>query len=310
MTARIPQEVREQQIAELCEGTIYSFVGWVGKYIGKKSRFSMKCEKHGIWVTNSASFVHSRGRCAQCGIEKNAAKYVVPTHVRERQILDKCETTGDIFLGWESSHKNNESNIHLKCQNHGDFIIKFSKYVLGGQGCSICGRERQKKAATIDKEKRLFQINKRCLEIGYTFEGWVTEYESCESKMTISCSQHGRWVVDVSHFLNHETGCPTCGVGGFKGNSPGYLYLLASDCGGYLKVGVSNNIQRRLRELKYNTPFGFNAVRIKCFAIGQNAIQWEKIFHSTFKNANMVDFDGATEWLKWDNEIPLWFDFI
>lgn len=83
MAARIPQEVREQQIAELCEGTIYSFVGWVGKYTGKKSRFSMKCEKHGMWVTNSASFIHSRGRCPQCGIEKNAAKYVVPTHVRE-----------------------------------------------------------------------------------------------------------------------------------------------------------------------------------------------------------------------------------
>jgi hypothetical protein len=142
------------------------------------------------------------------------------------------------------------------------------------------------------------------------FEGWVTEYESCESKMTISCSQHGRWVVDVSHFLNHETGCPTCGIGGFKSNSPGYLYLLVSDCGGYLKVGVSNNIQRRFRELKYSTPFGFNAIRIKYFAIGQNAIQWEKIFHSTFKSANMIDFDGATEWLKWDSEIPLWFDFI
>lgn len=40
MAARIPQEVREQQIAELCEGTIYSFVGWVGKFKGVRSKFT------------------------------------------------------------------------------------------------------------------------------------------------------------------------------------------------------------------------------------------------------------------------------
>lgn len=310
MAARIPQHVREEQIKSLCEGTIYSFVGWEGEYKNKYSKFICSCSKHGQWPVTVDSFTNNDTRCSQCGIDANGLRYAVPKEKREKQIRERCEVTSYIFNGWVDVYKNNESKICLTCPSHGDFIISFSKFALMNQGCRQCGRERQVKSAQIDESIREKQIENRCFMDGYIFKGWVNSNRKSNAKVRIECIHHGEWLVSVSHFLNHRTGCPSCNVPGFKSNQPGFLYLLASEGGQHLKVGITNNKERRIKELRRDTPFDFHLLRIKYFKNGRHAADWEKSFHDSFTSSGLKNFDGATEWLKWNPEIPQWFDLI
>lgn len=310
MTRKVSQDEREKQIHDLCKGTHYSFIGWDGEYKNGRSKFFCKCNLHGAWSTSSEKFVNSGTRCWDCSVQRNKTKFTVPIDQREIQINERCKETSTRFLGWVGNYNNNESLIKLECPSHGVFNIRFTKFVLSGQGCASCGRERQIKSAICDTQIRIESIEKTCENRGYTFVEWVKPTGRCTDKLLIKCPQHGNWLVSISHFLNHKTGCPTCGVGGFKSNKAGFLYLLTSECSGYMKIGISNDVSRRFRELKYNTPFDFKIIRVKSFESGEDAKGWEILFHSIFENANMKNFDGATEWLKWNGEIPLWFDFI
>lgn len=310
MTRKIYQKEREEQIHRLCKGTQYSFISWHGEYKNGRSKFFCKCEFHGEWLVCSEKFVNSGTRCRVCSAEKNRKKLTVSVVIREKQINQRCQETSLKFLGWTTQYENNESVITLECAKHGIFNIRFSKFALTKQGCSSCGRERQIKSAICDAKVRMAAIENACGIRGYTFVKWVKSTGKCSDKLIISCPEHGRWSVSISHFLNHKTGCPTCGVGGYKSNKEGFLYLLVSECGGYVKIGITNDISRRMKELRYNTPFSFEILKVKNFKSGEDAKKWEMLFHSNFENASMRNFDGATEWVKWNNEIPLWFDFI
>lgn len=310
MVRSITQSTREKQIKALCEGTLYSFVRWEGQYKSGKSKFVCSCSLHGQWVVSSETFVNAGTRCATCSVERSKKEYTTPVHIRESQILERCKETGYKFLSWETFYENNESFMKMYCSLHGDFVIKFSKYVSSKQGCKKCGRQRQIKSATTPQEVRMKAITETCQQKGYEFIEWVNFTGKCQDKLRIECKNHGEWLVSVSHFLNHKNGCPSCCNGGFKSNKAGCLYLLVSECSGYLKVGITNTLARRIRELQFNTPFHFKVLEVKNFEKGEDAKKWEQVFHSHFKSAQMSSFDGATEWLKWDSEITRWFHFI
>lgn len=76
----------------------------------------------------------------------------------------------------------------------------------------------------------------------------------------------------------------------------------SSDCGGYLKIGISGKPKKRFLKLSRATPFGFDVIRIiRCS--GNKAISIESRIHSTFESAGFKGWDGATEWLKYDQSI-------
>ena len=87
------------------------------------------------------------------------------------------------------------------------------------------------------------------------------------------------------------------------------MYLLKSKCDKFFKVGITNNIKRRLVELKRVTPFEF--VTLVCVeSDGHNVVEIEKTFHEHFNSANMKGFNGSTEWFVWDNSVTDWFKLL
>ncbi|ATI16520.1 hypothetical protein kpv79_67 [Klebsiella phage vB_KpnM_KpV79] len=104
------------------------------------------------------------------------------------------------------------------------------------------------------------------------------------------------WETSAGSVLSGR-GCPACAEYGYKSSLPGTLYALRSDCGRYVKIGITNNFKRRFRKLKRVTPFDVSVIeRIECD--GQTARQFEKMFHDKFESAGFTGFDGATEWLQ------------
>lgn len=96
-------------------------------------------------------------------------------------------------------------------------------------------------------EERVEQINK--LD-NILFLSWVDSYKNCYSKAKVICSlDWHEWSAAVNNLLNGR-GCPRCAKYGFQLDKTGYLYALRSECGRYVKIGISNDPKRRHNELQ------------------------------------------------------------
>ena len=75
-----------------------------------------------------------------------------------------------------------------------------------------------------------------------------------------------------------------------------------------MKIGISNNLKRRLGRLRLATPFEWECVKVVC-GHGGGIAQLEKKIHSiTERVAFDSRFDGYTEWRAWDDRILEWID--
>jgi len=364
MHARIPQEQREQQIKQLCEGTLYSFTGWDGEYKNSQSRVVIKCESHGVQSITIANFIHGYSRCTGCRYEKARR-----TNVRSEQetvlllqskgfqflrwkepyvnqysvAIFHCEAHGEYekdvahallrdakcqkcsglyrwsreereqqitnknrrykFLGWVTDYKNNSSRIKMQCEFGHEWNVSLASYLDKPIGCPRCGGTGRY------EEQELIERMNDSLKEGTKFLRWVNGYGN-HRKAIFECCLHGEWTTSASSVIHQGSGCPACAVSGFNPTLKGYVYCLRSEDGQSVKVGISNYLSKRIRQLKRNTPFDFHLIENVKFENGHHARQLEKLFHQSFASANLTGFDGATEWLKWTPEIQGWFRFL
>jgi len=80
-------------------------------------------------------------------------------------------------------------------------------------------------------------------------DGWdpSTVVSGSKKKLLWRCAEGHQWAATVASRTRHQaSGCPTCGNYGFSADLPGYLYLIAHEEWGLLKVGVSNVPDRRI----------------------------------------------------------------
>ena len=178
----------------------------------------------------------------------------------------------------------------VRCHKDGyEFESEVTSFVHGRCGCPQCAGRRRWTA-----EERIEQINK--LE-NIEFVSWVGSYEDNKSKANVRCKVDGfEWCASVQYLVNNHSGCPSCSPGGYNPSKTGYLYALRSECGMYVKVGISNDPKRRHKELERSTPFKFSLVE-QISGDGDKIRDLEKRFHQIYKSAGFVEFQGCTEWL-------------
>lgn len=79
------------------------------------------------------------------------------------------------------------------------------------------------------------------------------------------------------------------------------LYFIASSCGNMVKIGFSNQVDKRFVTLKKNTPFNIDMIKYI-----EGAGIYEKDIHRLFKKKNIkfdMKFDGSTEWFHLDDKV-------
>ena len=129
---------------------------------------------------------------------------------------------------------------------------------------------------------------------GDRYDYSMVSYRDSQSKVAIECNEHGIfWQKPNNHIMGN--GCPSCAISGFKPKNMAWVYFLMAD--GFVKVGVSNNIKQRMRQLRKSTPFEF-IVFSSIKTNGKDALRIEKKYHDSYDSANLHGFNGATEWLK------------
>ena len=90
---------------------------------------------------------------------------------------------------------------------------------------------------------------------------------------------------------------------GFDRTKDGFLYVLRSDCGQYMKIGITNNPERRNTELTRDTPFQFTRIEL-IEGTGEQIANLEKELLAEYQPAEFDNhFDGYTEWRLWNDSI-------
>ena len=133
-------------------------------------------------------------------------------------------------------------------------------------------------------------------------------YINSFTKLTITCPEHGDFKQIPSSHLQ-GSGCPKCAKHGFNPAKSATMYAIRSDCGQYMKIGITNDFKQRFSQLRKATPFDVSVIE-RIEYDGQTARQFEKMFHNEFESAGFVGFDGATEWLRWSTEIQYWLRLL
>lgn len=131
----------------------------------------------------------------------------------------------------------------------------------------------------------------------YSYERAV--YTTSYNRLVVTCPEHGDFEQNAANHL-YGAGCPKCATHGFNPVKQAYLYiLLDTETHSRVKIGISNVPDKRLAILKRKTPFTIE--RIDLFeTIPEITLQIESLCHSQLDSANLTDFDGATEWFKFD----------
>lgn len=292
MVAKIQAHIREQQINSLPN---ISFVRWLKGYANAKSKAVCICRRDGFeWSASVDDLVNGGKGCPQCA------------GVRRWTEIERIEQINRVpnisFVRWDSVYKNAHSKAICRCDADG-FQWRSSVTSLLDQrtGCPQCSGKRR-----WTSEERIAQINALP---NITFLRWENGGpHTSGSKAVCQCWDCGHeWAAKVTHLVDSGSGCPKCAESGFNRSKPATLYILRSECGSMVKIGISNNHKQRHAQLRRRTPFDWNCVELLHSDDGSLIAELEKELHSWTEPVEFSEpFDGYTEWRKWDDRLPMW----
>jgi hypothetical protein len=288
----IPAHIREQQINEFPN---IRFVRWADGYCNDASEAICRCMVDGYeWSAKVGSLIRQGTGCPQCGGKRRWT-----AEERIEQINGLANTS---FVKWHGEYRGSLSRVICRCSVDGfEWSVNINNLLNNGRGCPHCAGKRRWTA-----EERIEQINELS---NISFIRWVGEYKNANSKAVCRCSIDGfQWPAKISSLINMGSGCPKCAKNGYNSSKPGTLYLLRSECGSMVKIGISNNYEQRHAQLRRATPFDWHCIEL-LIGDGGAIAEFEKELHDWTEQAEFREpFDGYTEWRKWDGRLPRWVE--
>jgi hypothetical protein len=232
--------------------------------------------------------------CAECGKERKAR---LKTKTTDQFIQSAISVHGDRYSYAKSFYVRTDKKLEITCRIHGPFLMTPNAHT-NGQGCTRCADEFNAKKRMKPFSEFLAQaIAAHDSKYKYT----ESTYAGDSKKLEIICFEHGSFRQSPNSHLKGR-GCPKCSVSGFDVEKPAHLYLLESDCGAYIKVGIANKLRDRQTKLRKQTPFKFKVIHT-FESDGYEISDLEKHYHSKLESCGFRYFDGATEWFKIDRDV-------
>lgn len=269
----------------------YSLVGGDLRW---NSKIIVVCREHGEFmpIVNN----HARGSgCSACAGIRNVSR-------SERLAQASIAHEGRYDYSLWPEHITAKHKVDTICPDHGSWSHTVANHINKKSGCPQCAG---------NLERTLDEFISRSEKIHGEKYGYSLAFGkvSNNSPVTITCPEHGEFVQLATNHLAGK-GCPSCGKYGYDPKQRGALYALKSECGGFVKIGISNNVGRRHEQLLRSTPFKWSCIKIIEDNDGAVAQSIERIFRRKFKSAGMSGFDGATEWFEMSPKIIPWLDAV
>jgi len=242
----------------------------VGDYLGARTKTSFSCCKNHVWMASPTNVLSGCG-CPTCAGNKKTTK---------DEFNKKLSTRNIIMIG---EYKNAHVKTLFKCESNHEWMTTPNS-VIRGTGCPTCSGNKRKTKIEVNEV-----ISNRNIEM-------IGEYFGANDKTLFRCQNNHVWESSPSNVIR-ETGCPSCASHGFNPSKSGYFYLL--EFSNFVKYGITNNINTRLRQHKYNGKY--NILLTKFFENGNDAKMLENVIKNKF-GGKYVDKshcpDGWTETLS------------
>ena len=170
---------------------------------------------------------------------------------------------------------------------------------LSGKGCNKCAAKIRGENRTYTREELIELFN---MIHGDKYDYSKVEYNGSKNKVVIKCQEHGEFKQKpYGHLVG--TGCPGCAKSGFDRTKKSLLYVLRSDCGRYMKIGITNKPEQRYVQLSRSTPFSFKRIELT-EGMGEQMAALEKELLAQYRPVEFdSQFDGYSEWRLWDESI-------
>ena len=264
-------------------------------YSNNTTPVDILCEIHGVFKQKPAHHLVHKG-CRKCSDERNA---VVRTKDTKSFIERAKEIHGNKYRYALSVYQKALIKVIIYCPIHGTFEQTPANH-LSGQECPECGEIKRAKTYMDDTDS--FIAKARAIH-GNTYGYDQVEYTGVVNKIKITCKIHGSFEQWPSDHISNRSGCPGCASYGFDRTRSASLYVLRSDCGRYMKIGITHNPKQRYNKLKRDTPFQFTRIEL-IEGPGEQIANLEKELLAEYQPAEFDNhFDGYTEWRLWNDSI-------
>ena len=254
-------------------------------YQDSKTKLTVYCQEHGLFKQKPNSHLNGNG-CPGCfGKKKHTNESFISSAIKVHG-----ETTYDYsMVEYLSAHQ----KVVIVCPTHGTFKQKPNQH-LNGNGCPVCADTKHTTESFIQKAREVHGEN------SYNYS--LVEYVSNRIKVVVQCEEHGEFEQTPANHLQGQ-GCPGCAKYGFDRTKPASLYVLRSDCGRYMKIGITHNPKQRYNKLKRDTPFSFKRIEL-IKGPGEQVADLEKELLAKYEPAGFTEtFDGFTEWRLWSDSV-------
>ncbi len=285
------------------------FIGWKGQYSGHKTNVLYRCPRHGLASCSINNLLNSGQGCRKCYEDSIRARAQSDEDAAENY-LSRCgypDGTTISRVGPPDGDAGTRSLFRLWCPAcscdefsqagiaDGNFVVTIESLCSGHKSCR-CGKTRRK-----TEEIARYQCESVLASDGFEFDGWCGEYRNGKSRINAVCKTHGAWTPQVYSVLAGRR-CPDCSKGGYSTSKPGTLYLLGSECGKMMKIGITNSLQSRIKYLVAHTPFQIYSIATREMDGAAAPVLERKILEES-NRLGLSGFNGATEWIEWDQRV-------
>lgn len=227
----------------------------IGEFVTMKTKTLFKCHCGNEWFAMPDKIVGKAQRgCPICSKVRASLKL----SMNETEVRSRLASRGILLLG---EYKNAKTRSTYQCQlGHvweaiPDNLLKKSNPT----GCPVCDLSRGRSRITRDTVTD--RLQKRGIDI-------IGEFNGFNGTTLFQCARGHQWVTSP---LNVK-GCPKCADYGFNPSKPSWEYAFIRH--GYLKIGITNNLEQRLATHKRHGEF--EIVHARHHQNGQLALDWER----------------------------------
>ena len=240
------EEVKKRQIVPL------DFSEFV--YKTQHDLYNLTCLKHNVNYTQKGQgILYGRIGCPSCLKEFKSNQ----STSNKDNFLDKFfsrfpesefDFTNSVYI---------KANIHMQvvCSKGHTFSVKPNN-LLSGHGCPQCHHIKLGYIFSRGREGYILKFR----EIHgdkYDYSS-VGDFKNCKEKVDVICRTHGIFKITPDNHVQGK-GCPLCGKSGYQPQRSGIFYILkVSD--NVIKFGITNDIERRLKELRKRNSYNLEVL--------------------------------------------------
>ena len=227
-------------------------------YINSGKKVKLQCDQDHI-INMTPDSIKTGYRCAKCS-----------NKCPEQSKKDFKKLIKDIGYKQLSPYVRNNLKIKLQCTK--DHLIEIRASDLkSGVRCAKC--------AGLCPEQAKQEFENKLFEICYK---QLSPYVTATQKVKLQCT-NGHIIEMQPNVIKSGGKCIKCANFGYDHNKIGIIYLLKCVDNKYLKIGITNNLNQRLKDHKRFLPFKFNLVDSFSFSCGSKVADLEKELLKTYK---------------------------